>query len=339
MARIVGSPEAFGYRNQAKLVLRHSARGGLLAGLYRPNTHTVMDIRQCPVHHPYVRAALERILPVLAASRIPTYDERTGQGVWRYLVVRASRWTKAVQVIVVCATELDARVRPVLRQLARLPRVRSVVHNFHPSPGNVIFGELFTPVTRETALAERIGSWTLKTHPGAFLQANIPVARKLYAYATAAAALRDGDVVADLYCGAGALTFHLAPSARLVVGVEESPVAAADARSNVRWNGFSNVRIWTATASDGVQRLPAELGHVDLLTLNPPRKGTDENTRAGILRLAPRRIVYVSCDPGTLLRDLLWFEAHGYRTEQLQPFDMFPQTEHIECVATLARQH
>lgn len=332
---IVGSPEAFGYRNQAKLVLRHSERRGLLVGLFRPGTHNVVDIRECPVHHPLIRAALPRLIALLEESKLPTYDERTHQGVLRYLVLRASRWTKSLQVIVVTASKYDRHIAALLRRVARLPRVRSVVHNWNPSPGNVIFGEHFTPVTREATLAERIGNLKFKTHAGAFLQANILVARRIYDYATTVAQIEPGDVVADLYCGAGALTLHLAPSAKLAVGVEESSIAAQDARSNLRWNGFPNVRIFTAPAHRGTQMLRERFATVDVLALNPPRKGVDAETRNGIVQLAPRRMVYVSCNPKSLIRDLQWFETHGYRTDFIQPFDMFPQTDHIECVATL----
>ncbi len=332
---IVGSPMVFGYRNQAKLVLRRSARRGLLVGLFRPGTHTLVDIRECPVHHSLIRATLARLIPLLEDSELPTYDERSRHGVLRYLVLRASHWTKSVQVIVITASELDRRLSALLRRIAQLPRVRSVVHNYNPSPGNVIFGERFTPLTREDTLRERIGDLKLKTHAGAFLQANILVARRIYDYAKAAARIKANDLVADLYCGAGALTFYLASTAKLVVGIEESPIAAADARSNLRWNGFHNVRIFTSSANEGVHMLRERFGKVDVIALNPPRKGTDPETRQGIVALASRRILYLSCNPNSLIRDLLWFESQGYRTEHVQPFDMFPQTDHIECVATL----
>ncbi|MCX8072032.1 MAG: 23S rRNA (uracil(1939)-C(5))-methyltransferase RlmD [Candidatus Binatia bacterium] len=335
IGNIVGSPQAFGYRNQAKLVLRRSVRRGLLVGLFRPGTHVVVDIRACPVHHPLITTTLARVPALLEASELPTYDERTHEGSLRYLVLRVSRWTKSVQVILVTATKLDQRLRTLLRAIARLPRVRSVVHNYNPSAGNVIFGELFTPVTREDTLAERIGAFKLKTRAGAFLQANIPVARRIYEYVTQVVQTSAEELVADLYCGAGALTFHLAPTAKLVFGIEESPIASADARSNVRWNGFHNVRILTATANEGARILGERFGRVSVVTLNPPRKGVDEEARLGIIKLAPRRIVYVSCNPESLLRDLAWFERNGYRTTVIQPFDMFPQTDHLECVAAL----
>ncbi len=332
---IVGSPEVFGYRNQAKLVLRRSPRRGFLAGLYRPGTHSVVDIRNCPVHHPSITSALQHILPVLEKSGLPTYDERSAAGTLRYLVVRSSRWARAVQVILVTATELDHAIRGVLRQIARLPRVRSVVHNWNPSTGNVIFGETFTPITSEEALVERIGDFRFRTRAGAFLQANILVARRIYEYVARMAEVEKTDLAADLYSGAGALAFHIASGARMVFAAEESPIAAADARANVRLNGLHNVRVLTAPADRAVALLQEQVGHIDVVTLNPPRKGADEATRLGIVGLAPRRIVYVSCDPKTLIRDLLWFEKHQYRCEQIQPFDMFPQTDHVECVATL----
>ncbi|HYD48993.1 MAG TPA: methyltransferase domain-containing protein, partial [Terriglobales bacterium] len=156
--------------------------------------------------------------------------------------------------------------------------------------------------------------------------------------ATQWAELSSEQIAVDLYCGAGALAFHLAAGARLVIGVEESPIAIADAKTNVRMNGFHNVRFRCGDAGDLLTQLAAELERLDVIALNPPRKGASEAVRAAILAAAPKRIVYISCDPTTLARDLDHLTtAGGYRLEQLQPYDMLPQTEHVECVALLGR--
>lgn len=333
---VIGSPRAFGYRNQAKLVARRTQRG-LLLGIYKPGTHQVVDIRECPVHHPLIPQILTRAAALIEQLEVPTYDERNHSGVLRYLVVRVSNWAKRAQVIVVTYPRSWPRQTALLRALERVPGVESVVHNINESPGNVILGPENRPVGRVATLTERVGDWKLASHAGAFLQANIPVARKLYDHAVAEAQLGPEDIVTDLYCGVGALTFFLATRARTVFGIEESPVAVPDAKANVRLNGFHNVRFQCAAAADGLAELAQRLPRIDVVTLNPPRKGADAATRSAILAASPRRIVYVSCDPRTLAHDLDWFAEHGYRTERLQPYDMLPQTEHIECVATLVR--
>ncbi len=334
---IIGSPRAFAYRNQAKLVARR-ARRGVLLGIYRPGSHQVVDIRQCPVHHPLINVALEVIAGALERYRISTYDERTHVGTLRYVVVRVSNWAKAVQVILVTRDPVLPRARELVATLRRARAVVSVVHNVNPEAGNVILGPTFVPLTREAALVERIGGFKLRTHAGAFLQANVPVARKLYEQALQWCAAGPGDIAADLYCGVGAMTFHVATAARHVVGIEESPIAVVDAKANVRLNGFHNVRFHCGPVARRLPEVAERLQRIDVVTLNPPRKGVDGDTRAAIAACAPRRMVYISCDPGTLARDLDWFATHGYRTVQVQPFDMLPQTEHVECVAGLVAE-
>ncbi len=184
-------------------------------------------------------------------------------------------------------------------------------------------------------MIERIGSLKLKTHAGAFVQANVAVARKLYDQALVWAAPSAATTCVDLYCGAGALTFWLAPTSRLVVGIEASPIAVMDAKANIRLNGYHNVRFECGEAAARLTEVRERLGRIDVVTLNPPRKGADAATRAAIVAAAPARIVYISCEPDTLARDLEWFAAHGFRATRVQPFDLLPQTEHVECVAAL----
>jgi 23S rRNA (uracil1939-C5)-methyltransferase len=334
---VKGAPRAFGYRNQAKLVVRQ-ARRGLLLGIYRPGSHQVVDIRQCPVHHPLITRVIAVLAEAVERYRIPAYDERTGVGTLRYAVVRVSNWAKTAQVILVTHGGELPRARQLVEALRRVRALVSVVQNINPEPGNVIFGPRFVPLTREAALIDRVGSLRLRTHAGAFLQANIPVARKLYTQALQWAAVEGGDVAADLYCGVGGMTFSLAAAAQLVVGIEASPVAVADAKANVRINGFHNVRFYCGEAAALLPELAQRLQRVDVVTLNPPRKGADSGTRAAIAACTPRRVVYIACDPDTLARDLDWFAAHGYRAVGVQPFDLLPQTEHVECVAALAKE-
>ncbi|MFI5397544.1 MAG: 23S rRNA (uracil(1939)-C(5))-methyltransferase RlmD [Candidatus Binatia bacterium] len=334
---LIGSPRAFGYRNQAKLVTR-GTRSGLLLGIYRPQSHQVVDISQCPVHHPLINRVLAKVRETLERLTIPIYDERTHAGTVRYVVVRVSNWTRRAQIILVTRDQALPRARELVAQLQRIAGVVSVVQNVNPDPGNVIFGRTFVPLTRESALIERIGFLKLKTHAGAFLQANIALARKLYEHVVKLSEVGADDVCVDLYCGVGALTFHLAAVAKHVTGIEESDIAVVDAKANIRLNGYHNVRFHCGDVATALPAIAQRLGRIDVVALNPPRKGTDVATRTAIVACAPRRITYVSCDPFTLARDLDWFAAHQYRPTRVQPFDLLPQTEHVECVAALARE-
>lgn len=334
---IAGSPRVFGYRNQVKLVARGSRRG-LLLGVYRPGTHQVVDISRCPVHDPRITQVLVGVRQALDATNAPAYDERSGSGWLRYVVVRASAWKHSAQVILVIRDRHWTGEAALVARLRRLASVRSVALNLNRSQGNVIFGERFVGVTREQSLLERVGGLALSSRAGAFLQANIGVARKVYERVLLLADPQPDTVAVDLYCGVGAISFYLAGRAHRVFGVEESPTAVLDAKANIRLNGFHNVRFLAAPAAAGMTHFGDALSGIDLVTLNPPRKGADDATRAAIARAAPARIVYVSCEPTTLARDLDWFAARGWRGERVDPFDMLPQTEHVECVALLNRQ-
>ncbi|MBI4514283.1 MAG: 23S rRNA (uracil(1939)-C(5))-methyltransferase RlmD [Deltaproteobacteria bacterium] len=333
---VVGSPSAFGYRNQAKLVVRHT-RGGLLLGIYQPGSHRVIDIRHCPVHHPLIAAVLPRLAELLERHALPIYDERSRQGLLRYVIVRASLWTKQVQVILVTSERALPAGRELVRALRRIRGVASVVQNINPTAGNVIIGPQFVALDGPLDLLERIGELKLKSRAGAFLQANIPVARKVYERVRQWADPAPDDVAIDLYCGVGAISFQLATAASWVAGIEESPLAVLDAKANTRLNGYHNVRFHAGDTAVLLPAIAAQCERVDLITLNPPRQGASEATRRAALACAPRRVVYVSCDPATLARDLDWFATHGYHTTAIQPYDMLPQTEHVECVALLSR--
>jgi 23S rRNA (uracil1939-C5)-methyltransferase len=331
---VIGSPRLFGYRNQVKLVARRAGRG-LLLGVYRPGTHQVVDITECPIHQAPINAVLAGVRAALERAEAPVYDERNGEGWLRYVVVRNSAWKHTTQVILVVRDRRWPGERDLLQRLRGLRHVSSIVLNLNAEPGNAIFGEKFVAVTHETALIERVGGLKLKNSAGAFLQANVAAARRVYERVRSWAAPQPDELAVDLYAGVGAISFSLADQARLVVGIEESPIAVRDAKQNIRLNGFHNVRFLAATAAAGLAQIAAQAETVALITLNPPRRGADQATRDAIAAAAPRRLVYVSCEPTTLARDLDWFTARGYAVTDVQPYDLLPQTEHVETVARL----
>ncbi len=324
---VVGSPRAFGYRNQAKLVARESPNG-LLLGIYRPGTHDVVDIRRCPVHAPPINDVIARVAAVLERHRLSIYDERSGAGVLRYLIVRTSLWNRQVQVVLVASTRAVPRLGEIVRAIRRSRSVSSVVLNVNRDPGNVIFGPDFAALTKEDGLVEKIGGLRLRTRAGAFLQANPNVAGRIYRQVASWADLGSQEVAFDLFCGVGALTFHLAASARTVFGVESSPIAVVDAKRNARLNGIHNTRFHAGDAGAVLAELARELRPA-VVCLNPPRKGATAELLAAIAASAPRRVIYVSCDPRTLARDLDVMAAQGYRVGAVRAYDMMPQTEHV----------
>lgn len=184
-------------------------------------------------------------------------------------------------------------------------------------------------------MIERIGAWKLRLPVGVFSQANPLVASKLYEKVESLAALTGKQIVLDLYCGVGPISLHLAPAALLVWGVDESDLAIATAKQNARMNGVANCRFFEGNVAERVEEAKSQFPRIDLAIVNPPRKGLQPDAVAALLSLSPPRIIYVSCEPATLARDLDKFSDNGYRVTSLQPFDMFPQTENVETVALL----
>jgi 23S rRNA (uracil1939-C5)-methyltransferase len=313
---VVGSRDLFGYRTVAKLVVRRAPSGRLRAGVYEPGSHRLADADACEVHHPVVNEVIAATLRAASTLDVPVYDDRDGSGELRYLVVRAS-----------------AR----RRRAWLTPSLAGIFLNLNADPGNVILGPRFTTLRPPAELVERFGFAEVQASPGAFLQVNPWTARRIYETTLEWSGLAEGEVAVDLYCGVGALALHLATRAARVVGVEEVPSAITDARANARRNGIGNTRFVEGRAEDALPELVADGLRPAVVTLNPPRKGAEPRLLDAIAAAAPRRILYVSCDPRSLARDLDRLAARGFATVRVAPFDMMPQTEHVETVAVVDR--
>ncbi len=336
VAKPVGSQRVFGYRNQVKLVAREAKRG-LLLGVYKPGSHQVVDVSRCPVHDSLVANALAQVRRAVERTATPIYDERSRQGWLRYVAVRSSWTRRTTQVTLVVRDRGWSGESALVERLRRSRGIGSVVLNVNATTGNAVFGDVFVPRTRHDALVERVGGVHLKFRAGSFVQANLGAARRAYERVAALAALAPGEVAVDLFCGVGAISLLLATSGATVFGIESSESAVRDAVENTRVNGLHNVRFRAAGAAQGLDTLARELDRIDVVTLNPPRKGAGRETLRAIAAVAPSRIVYMSCDPESLARDLADLAELGYAAQPVEPFDFLPQTEHIESVVRLDR--
>ncbi|MEA2624271.1 MAG: rRNA (uracil1939-C5)-methyltransferase [Candidatus Binatota bacterium] len=335
---VVGSRDLFGYRNVAKLVVRADSGGRLRAGVYAPGSHRLVDADGCEVQHPAINEVVSAALEESARLGISAYDETAREGDLRYLVARYSAWQKRVLLVVVTR----ARRLPALAALAKAISRRSrwlggVVQNVNADPGNVILGREWATIRPPAEIVERIGFLKLQSAPGSFLQANVWTARRIYETVLAWSALTNDERALDLYTGVGALALHLATAAERVVGVEDAPQAARDARANARRNGFHNARFLDGESHRRAAELADAGERFAVVTVNPPRKGLDPAVVETLPHLAPRRILYVSCQPESLARDLERLATVGYTTIRVQPFDMLPQTDHVEVLAQLDR--
>jgi 23S rRNA (uracil1939-C5)-methyltransferase len=340
--RIAGSSRPFGYRNQAKLVFRSrrrrgSPRGEVVLGVYRPGTHSVLPAERCAVHVPGLRSLLAALREQVERLEIPIFDERHREGSLRYALARWSELTGRAQLMLVAATPEPPRLERLVAALRRdQPKLGAAFLCVNPTPGNTLLSADVRRLFGPPALAERFGPIVIEARPDAFLQANTSVASYLYATALRWLSPSPEDVVVDLFCGAGALALQLAGRAGRVLGIENAPAAIASARANAKRLGLRNARFAAgdAAAVEAIAGLEG-LGSPSLITANPPRRGLGAALVDAIVRIAPQRIVYVSCEPRTLASDLARFAERGYRAERLRPFDMLPQTPHVETLALL----
>ena len=332
---IVPSPRQFGYRTRVKLAVR-KVGGKPLIGLYLPETHKVTDASACPVHPRPVNRIVEFLKEAIERLNIMPYDEERDTGLLRYIDIRYSMWSHKALLTLVTRHMHFPQVRELIRELdRRFPFLSGIVQNIHDKPGNVIWGDRFYPLRGRDSLIEKFGPLHLSIPVSAFAQANPPVATKLYELVVRWAQLSGEEIALDLYCGIGPIALHLAGGARLVVGIDDNPGAINVAKENARRNGYHNTRFFSGDAAEKLQETTTNLARIDLIVVNPPRKGLTSNAFTAVLAARASRLIYVSCEPTTLARDLDRFVQEGYIVQRVQPFDMFPQTDQVETVALL----
>jgi 23S rRNA (uracil1939-C5)-methyltransferase len=312
------------YRNSAKLVIGGRSAAPVI-GIYRPRSHDVLDIADA------VREGIRK-------QHVPIYSPRTGNGILRYLAVRVSEADNTALVVLVTAYRSYNELHHLCRFLTeRVPEVAVVVQNVNASEGNVVFGEHDHFLSRRRSISDTIGDLRFTISPRSFFQVNNGGAELIYGTVREWAALQGNERILDLYCGVGGISLYLAPAARTVIGVEYSEAAVRDAEYNARMNGITNCTFIQGDADELLQEFLDEGESFDLAVLNPPRKGCEGSVLKRLQQLSPAHIIYVSCSPESLARDLARLAGYGYRVERVQPVDMFPQTPHVETVVLLQR--
>lgn len=326
------------YRNSAKLIVagKHSEP---FLGIYRRASHDVFDLEECPIHHPLINRVMDTVRRGISKLKVPVYNPRSKMGLLRYLVVRVSEFEQKAMVVLVTADKGYNEIHHLSKYIREaLPEIEVVASNINNSEGNVIFGQKDSFLTKKQYLTEQIGDIYLQISPRSFFQVNSSGARLIYEKVRQWVSPDRTTTVLDLYCGIGGIGLFLAGQAKKVIGIEVVEEAVADARKNARLNGFNNCRFEAGDAAELLEELAGESEQVDAVVLNPPRKGCDEAVLQRVAGLSPRTIVYVSCSPNSLARDLAVLNRLGYVCREIQPVDMFPQTVHVENVARLEKE-
>jgi len=334
---VVPSPQRLGYRARVKLVVRKN-RDQVAMGLYVPQTHRVIDISSCPVHPRQVNQVVFYLKKKVLELGIAPYDERDDSGDLRYVDFRFSVARHELSLTLVTRHASFPQGAPLAKALQqRFPFITGVIQNVNENRGNVIWGNSFRTLGGRDTIMERVGDLKLVFPAGVFSQANPFTARKLYDRVYELAALKGGETVFDLYCGVGPISLYLAVAARQVWAADDSELSITTAKQNARRNGRGNCRFIAGDVATTLTQLTKDLPRIDLMVLNPPRKGIKAAALEAVLAAGAPRIIYVSCEPRSLARDLDRLLAGNYRVVSIQPFDMFPQTEEVETVALLVK--
>lgn len=332
---VIPSPKQLRYRNSAKLVIGGRFTAPII-GIYRRESHDILDIADCPLHHPLINRIVAAVKRGIIKGKVPIYHPRSTQGLLRYLVVRVAEAENRAMVVLVTARRSYNELHHLAAFINKeVPEVAVIVQNINPSSGNVILGTQDFFHTRQTNLEASLDGIKFLISPRSFFQINSGSAAIIYNLVRNYATLSGRETVLDLYCGIGAISLFLADRAGSVLGIEVVDAAVIDATLNARINRAANCSFETGDVVEQLKWISDQRQRVDLVVLNPPRKGCEEAVLRQVVSLQAPRIIYVSCSPDTLARDLVTLHAAGYLTAMIQPVDMFPQTTHVESVAVL----
>ena len=375
---IIGMEEPFFYRNKAQFPIGTDKDGRIVTGFYAARSHQIIPNRKCYLGVEVNEKILNMVISFMEEYHIPAYNEISGKGLVRHVLVRYGFATKEIMVCLVVNGRKIPHVEKLVERLKSLTGMTSITLNVNEENTNVILGNEIICLWGQAYITDYIGSIKYQISPLSFYQVNPVQTRKLYETALNYAGLTGTEIVWDLYCGIGTISLFLAQKARHVYGVEVVEDAIADARNNAKCNGIENVTFFVGRAEEvlpefyekamqqldkklltgcceemqenGQTVLPEEnkgnagersegMLHPDVIVVDPPRKGCDEKCLETILKMKPERVVYVSCDPATLARDLKYLCREEYELRQVQPVDMFPQSVHVETVCLLSKLH
>ena len=334
---ILAAPTCYSYRNKAQYpVARKKQRA--YAGFFKAGTHEVIENDRCRILPEETDAVKDVVMRYVNQFKIPVYDEVSHTGLLRHIYVRRGAVSGQVLVCLVTNGRKLPHADALITALGKLPGFTTLLLSVNTRKGNAVLGDEFTTLYGPGYIEDTLCGLNFRLSPRSFYQVNHHQAQRLYEAAISQAQITREDTVLDLYCGVGTITLCLAKAAGKVIGVEVIPQAVEDARDNARRNGMENVEFFCGDAGQAALELEKQGIKADVVVVDPPRKGLNGDTIEALSRFAPRRIVYVSCDPATLARDVALLKQHGYSLKNALAADLFPRCSHVESVVCLSRQ-
>ena len=336
---IIGMENPFYYRNKVHAVFDRDKKGNIICGTYEAGTHRVVPVEECMIEDKTSQEIIRAIRDMLKSFRIKTYDEDTGYGLLRHVLVRRGFSTDEIMVVLVVASPIFPSKNNFVKALRKkFPQISTVVLNVNDKKTSMVLGERDIVLYGKGFIRDRLCGCTFRISPQSFYQVNPVQTELLYKTAIEYAGLGRKERVIDAYCGIGTIGLVAAGKAREVIGIELNKNAVRDAIVNARENKITNARFYQGDAGEFMEGMVSEGERADVVFMDPPRTGSTEQFLTSMVKLGPSRIVYISCGPDTLARDLEFLTKHGYVTRKIQPVDMFSFTEHCEVVCLLTKQ-
>ena len=334
---ILAAPTCDGYRNKAQYPVAVN-KNKAYAGFFRAGTHAVVENRRCLILPEEADRVKEIVISHVNKFRISVYDETAHKGLLRHIYVRRGAVSGQVLVCLVVNGRNFPHAPELIEALRAVPGFTSLALSVNTKPGNTILGDECITLHGPGYIEDTLCGLNFRLSPRSFYQVNHHQAQRLYEAAISQAEITKNDLVLDLYCGAGTITLCMARAAGKVIGVEVVPQAVADARENAARNGIENAEFFCGDAGEAALALEKQGIRPDVVVVDPPRKGLNADAIEALARFGARRIVYVSCDPATLARDVALLKQRGYTLKNALACDLFPRTAHVESVVTLIRE-
>ena len=340
MEPLIGMDEPYHYRNKAQFPVGRNKEGKIVTGFYAGRTHAIIENRDCALGIPENKDVLDRVIAHMEKYNIAPYDEVTGKGLVRHIFVRYGFFTGELMVCLIINGQDLPHQRELVEKLCEIPGMTSISLNINREKTNVILGRKGKLLWGKEYITDTIGPIAYQISPQSFYQVNPVQTQKLYEKALEYAGLEGNETVWDLYCGIGTISLFLAQKAKQVYGVEIVPAAIEDAKRNATLNHITNAEFFVGKAEEVLpEKYEKEGIYADVIVVDPPRKGCEESVLATMVKMQPKRIVYVSCDSATLARDLKYLRGEGYEVKKVQGVDQFPHTVHVETVVLLSKDY
>ena len=336
---VIGMENPWHYRNKVHAVFSHDRKGNPISGVYQENSHIVLPVESCLIEDEKADEIIGTIRGMLKSFKIRTYDEDTGYGLLRHVLVKRGFATGEIMVVLVTASPVFPSRNNFVKALRQKhPEITTVIQNINGRDTSMVLGDREQVLWGRGYIEDRLCGCTFRISSRSFYQVNPVQTEKLYTKALELAELTGTETVLDAYCGIGTIGIAASAKAGQVIGVELNPEAVRDAVANARRNRIPNIRFYQGDAGAFMADMAAEGRTADVVILDPPRSGSTQEFIRSAAAMGPKRIVYISCCPETLARDLEWFEKRGYRGKEAWGLDLFPWTEHCECVVKLERR-